>query len=234
MRLLAAASALALAVTASAQNTTIQVGAAATAQGGAFVFNPSSVTAKNGSVITFQFTGSPGNHSVTQSSFSDPCDPLADGFDSGWVFIPPNTSSDFPSWNLTITDDSKPIWFYCKALIPSPHCKVGMVGAINAPSSGSNTFSAFQKAAESFSGTPGQGQGFLVGSGASASAAVGPLSGSIQGFGIPTATGPVSGAASSTSSSSGSAATNSASSASTIAANSMVVLVAAMLGITLA
>ena len=91
---------------------------------------------------------SPGNHTVTQSSFSSPCEPLSGGFDSGWIYVPQGISSGFPVWNLTITDDSKrkhhprstylraridhhfpAIWYYCKQLVPAPHCNQGgMVG----------------------------------------------------------------------------------------------------------
>ncbi len=49
---------------------------------------------------------SPGNHSVTQSSFAAPCTPLAGGFDSGWILLPDAPSTP-PLWNLTITDDTK-------------------------------------------------------------------------------------------------------------------------------
>ena len=52
------------------------------------------------------FLISPGNHTVTQSTFSKPCEPEAGGFDSGWVFVPAG-ETDIPEWNLTITDDSK-------------------------------------------------------------------------------------------------------------------------------
>jgi hypothetical protein len=52
------------------------------------------------------FAISPGNHSVSQSSFGSPCEPLAGGFDSGWVSVPESLSPP-PEWNLTITDDSK-------------------------------------------------------------------------------------------------------------------------------
>jgi hypothetical protein len=168
----AALSALALASGVAAQNLTIQVGAEQTSAGGIFQFIPPQIPkAANGSVITFEFTGAPGNHSITQSSFADPCTPLAGGFDSGWVLIPEAGLGSTPTFNLTITDDSKPIWFYCKQLFPAPHCIAGMVGAINAPATG-NTFAAFQKSAEAFSGTPGQSQGALVGVGASASAGI--------------------------------------------------------------
>jgi len=46
------------------------------------------------------------NHTVTQSSFSSPCQPLSGGFDSGFIYIPSGVKSGFPEWNLTITDDS--------------------------------------------------------------------------------------------------------------------------------
>ncbi|KAJ7736421.1 hypothetical protein B0H16DRAFT_1763971 [Mycena metata] len=148
---------------------TINVGAEATSpNGGIFQFNPSTSTAPNGTVVTFLFSGIPGNHSVTQSSFDAPCEPLAGGFDSGWIGIGAATTP-LPQWNVTITNDAKPIWFYCKQLLPAPHCSAGMVGGINVPTSGANTFAAFQanaKAAKS----AGQAAGELVGIGASASA----------------------------------------------------------------
>jgi hypothetical protein len=49
---------------------------------------------------------SPGNHSVTQSTFSNPCQPETGGFDSGWVQIL-SAETEIPEWNLTITDDAK-------------------------------------------------------------------------------------------------------------------------------
>jgi len=111
------------------------------APNGNFVFSPSNFTAPNGTLVTFFFPNSPVAHSVTQSSFADPCTHLAAssnnsaGFDSGLV-----TAKQF---TINITDDSKPIWFHCKQVT---HCGLGMVGSINAPSSG-NTFQEFQAAA---------------------------------------------------------------------------------------
>ncbi|KAJ7642926.1 Cupredoxin, partial [Mycena rosella] len=109
-------------------------------------FNPNQITAPNGTVVTFQFTGIPGNHSVTQSSFDAPCQPLKGGFDSGWILIEAGTTAP-PQWSINITNDQTPIWFFCKQLIPSPHCTAGMVGVINVKP-GANSFSAFQSAAE--------------------------------------------------------------------------------------
>ena len=53
---------------------------------------------------------SPGNHTVTQSTFANPCELEAGGFDSGWVFVPAGEKV-IPEWNLTITDDSKRLSF---------------------------------------------------------------------------------------------------------------------------
>ena len=57
--------------------------------------------------LTFVFDGMPGNHTVAQSAFGKPCEPLEGGFDSGFIFVPQGASAPFPTWNLTITDDSK-------------------------------------------------------------------------------------------------------------------------------
>jgi len=104
----------------------------------AFVFHPASITAPNGTIVTFFFpTGF--SHSVTQSSFDSPCTYLAaskgTGFDSGLT--------QAAQFTLTITNDAEPIYYHCKQAL---HCGQGMVGTINAPSSG-NTFEAFKAAA---------------------------------------------------------------------------------------
>ena len=48
-------------------------------------------------------------HSVTQSSFDNPCTPLDGGFNSGVTGNPPETLI-LPEWNLTITDDTQRTW----------------------------------------------------------------------------------------------------------------------------
>ncbi|GLB42977.1 hypothetical protein LshimejAT787_1204260 [Lyophyllum shimeji] len=175
MRLLAAIIAFSVPLLAVAQNNpVILVGSTSDAPGGIFQFLPPSINATNGTTITFRFTGAPGNHSVTQSTFSDPCNPMPGGFDSGWVFIPPNNVSTAPEWNLTITNTSTPLWFFCKQLVPLTHCSAGMVGAINAPASGNLTFDNYKSNAQKFQGPSGQGEGSLVGHGASASSGPGP------------------------------------------------------------
>ncbi|KAF9035125.1 hypothetical protein BJ165DRAFT_1533644 [Panaeolus papilionaceus] len=244
--LFTAASILAVATAASAQQV-IKVGATANDQGGIFQFIPPTVTAKNGTVVTFEFTGAPGNHSITQSTFTDPCNPVSGGFDSGWVFIPNAAAlTETPTFNLTITDDSKPIWFYCKQLLPSPHCSVGMVGGINVPTNGSNTFAAFQTNAKNFKGNSGQGQNGLVGIGASASAGVGPVPASVQLFGgSATQTGSAGASGTASGGSAGSTPTSPSGSGSgspsptpgsalSVAGNTVYVAIAAALGIALA
>jgi len=222
---------LASVVIAGAQNIIIEVGGNASTPGGPAQFLPASVTASKGSVVTFRFSGAPDNHTVTQSSFSNPCELLQGGFDSGWIAVPQGLSlSEAPEWNLTITDDSTPIWYYCKQVSPVPHCNVGMVGAINAPTSGSDTFEAFQNAARSFSGTPDQSDGALVGPGASASAPPGPFASGVTGYSIPTGTAPPSSASKTSTASSASTATGAATH---LTANNFIMLSATVLGVSL-
>ncbi|KAH7102095.1 hypothetical protein BKA62DRAFT_770049 [Auriculariales sp. MPI-PUGE-AT-0066] len=106
-------------------------------------FNPTSVTAKSGDdiVFTFKLPDSVENptavpHTVTQSSFEKPCSQAAGGFDSG----PDVNGADGKTFTYHV-NDTKPAWFFC-----APHCKLGMVFAVNAPETG-NTFANFQTAA---------------------------------------------------------------------------------------
>jgi plastocyanin len=121
-------------------------------------FNPANLTVSNGSTVTFFFPTAI-THSVTQSSFAAPCTYLAatsdtsGGFDSGLTAA--------KQFTITVTDDTKPIWFHCKM---AKHCGQGMVGSINAPSTG-NTFEAFKAAALKIGGsqTPETATGFVSG-----------------------------------------------------------------------
>jgi hypothetical protein len=80
---------------------------------------------------------------VTQSSFADPCHPLAGGFFSGFVPTTPQTLG--ATFTITVKD-TKPIWFYCSQTGAGGHCQKGMVGSVNAPKTG-NTLDAFKKLA---------------------------------------------------------------------------------------
>jgi len=117
-----------------AANFTVDVGS-----DGALAFNNNSITAAVGDTVSFQFQS--GNHSVTQSTFANPCTRMSGGFGSGFH------STSATQFTITV-NDTKPIWYYCGQTQPLVHCHVGMVGAINAATTGNATFAAFQSAAK--------------------------------------------------------------------------------------
>jgi len=98
-------------------------------------FEPNNVKAAVGDTVTFKFW--PKNHSVAQAAFAKPCEPLANGFWSG--FIPSADKAAATTFTYEVKNASAPVWFYCTQ---GMHCQGGMVGAINAPTSG-NTIEKF-------------------------------------------------------------------------------------------
>ncbi|KAG8876031.1 hypothetical protein FRB98_007503 [Tulasnella sp. 332] len=137
-----AATGLAAAVTGTAPATapathTVVVGGSA-----GIVYTPNSITANPGDTVQFQFQVK--NHTLTQSTFAAPCAEKAGGFDSGFMPVAA-TDTTFPTYTITV-NDTTPIWAYCRQ---ATHCEMGMVFAINAPTSGTNTFDAFKTAAMS-------------------------------------------------------------------------------------
>ncbi|KAJ7221752.1 hypothetical protein GGX14DRAFT_430959 [Mycena pura] len=117
------------------------------------VYTPSNIAAQPGDTVTFQFQTK--NHTVTQSSFPDPCRALSLtsttgqlGFDSGFMFVADGTT-DFPTFTIQI-NDTQPIWAYCRQI---NHCGSGMVFSVNAVESGPNNFEAFQAKAIQLNGT---------------------------------------------------------------------------------
>ena len=100
---------------------------------GGLKFDPDNVVAEVGDVIEWHFLRV--NHSVVQSSFSKPCEPLVDdvsheqtGFFAGFNFAVSEGQSD-KVFQFVVEDDS-PVWFYCPQLV-GEHCRSGMVGVIN-------------------------------------------------------------------------------------------------------
>jgi plastocyanin len=90
--------------TPNAQPNVIPVKVGANAQ---LVFDPPRVDAKPGDIISFVFQGA--NHSVTQSSFADPCrrpvnasTGTVGGWDSGFQFV--GNSTDLITVNMTVND----------------------------------------------------------------------------------------------------------------------------------
>ncbi|KAH7035627.1 Cupredoxin [Microdochium trichocladiopsis] len=105
---------------------------------GKLVFNPNNVAELTGTVVEFSYL--PKNHSIVQSSFDKPCQPLDGGFSA--PFFPTQETTSGVTFEVTLKDN-KPVWFYC-AQTAATHCQAGMVGAINAPAEGANTFDAFK------------------------------------------------------------------------------------------
>jgi plastocyanin len=134
---------------------------------GQLVFSPTNISAPVGTLVTFYFPDSaPLTHSVTQSTFANPCTYLAAnttsnasaGFDSGL--------QSAVTFTINITDTT-PIWFFCKQV---SHCSLGMVGSINAAND-TNTYTEFRANAKALNGnetlTPDNGP-VIAGVGATA------------------------------------------------------------------
>lgn len=95
---------------------------------------PEKVTAEPGSMVQFQFWT--GNHTVTQSSFDSPCEPITQDANGTAVaaiksgFMPAEESADMgmiPVYTVMI-NDTKPLWFFCGQ---GEHCAGGMAMVIN-------------------------------------------------------------------------------------------------------
>lgn len=93
---------------------------------GQLIYSPNNITELPRTVVEFSFN--PRNHTVSQSSFDVPCQPLDGGFSSG--FVATTQSASDAVFQITIKD-TKPIWFYC-GQVNGNHCQSGMVGSINA------------------------------------------------------------------------------------------------------
>ncbi|KAK4152601.1 hypothetical protein C8A00DRAFT_44355 [Chaetomidium leptoderma] len=118
------------------------------AQNGTQTFSPNNIVAQPGEMVQFQFHS--GNHTVTQSTFDQPCQPVAmnsnaTGFHSG--FLPAAASvamGMIPTYTIQI-NNTNPLWLYCAQ---GPHCKNGMVMVINQPAGNpAKTFETYKAAA---------------------------------------------------------------------------------------
>jgi len=113
----------------------VQVGA-----DGQLAFSPEAISAQPGDQVVFHFN--PKNHTVTQSSFANPCGQKPGGFDSG--FEPVMANQTQPTFAITV-NDTQPIWVFCEQ---TGHCGKGMVFAVNCGADGSqNSFTNFKNAA---------------------------------------------------------------------------------------
>jgi plastocyanin len=95
---------------------------------GALIFMPDSIVAAQGDTVSYHFW--PKNHSVAQSTFAEPCAPMANGFWSGYVATASMDAAAKEVFTYEVKNASAPIWFYCTQ---GKHCQGGMVGVINPP-----------------------------------------------------------------------------------------------------
>ncbi|KAH8157701.1 hypothetical protein CIB48_g10550 [Xylaria polymorpha] len=93
---------------------TVQVGGAA-----GLAYSPSELKAAVGDMVVFTFMSQ--NHTVTQSTFATPCDPMAGGMDSGFQANKDNAVVPAPQVAMQVMT-SDPIWFYCAQ---TGHCVQG-------------------------------------------------------------------------------------------------------------
>jgi len=126
---------------------------------GKFEFQPPAIGAQVGDQVVFHFN--PKNHTVTQSSFANPCGPMQGGIDSGFIPVPQNQTDNLPTFTVTV-HDTKPIWLYCGqgGGTPNSHCGAGMVFAINCGLDHEpNSYGNFHQAALDYGATVGVGGG---------------------------------------------------------------------------
>ncbi|KAK5442017.1 hypothetical protein LTS15_011064 [Exophiala xenobiotica] len=122
---------------------------------GSLKYFPNNIEAPIGSIVQFQFH--PKNHTVSESSFAEPCKPLASnltsathpGLHSGFVPLKGNETLT-PVYNVLV-NDTKPIWVYCGQ---TNHCQKGMAMVINQNSSSPNTIDKYIQNAMALALTP--------------------------------------------------------------------------------
>ena len=98
---------------------------------GSLTYSPNNIKVNPGEFVQFQFAA--GNHTVTQSTFDAPCQPVSmhsnlTGFHSG--FQPAAASAAMgmiPTYTIQV-NSTTPIWVYCAQ---GRHCENGMVMVIN-------------------------------------------------------------------------------------------------------
>jgi plastocyanin len=148
------------------------------------VFDPPHISALPRDTVIFEFRQK--NHTVTQSSFADPCRKLSTnglvGFDSGFIPVA-ESATEFPVWSMVV-NDTAPIWAYCRQPNPTSHCGAGMVFAINSDEQGERNYAAFQGVAQAINGTAALAEADPVPTDAPAADGNGAMSVRIGGAGV--------------------------------------------------
>ncbi|KAL8654924.1 MAG: hypothetical protein Q9226_003248 [Calogaya cf. arnoldii] len=125
---------------------------------GDLTFEPNNLQVPAGHMVQFHFY--PKNHSVVQSTFDQPCEPINNnnasvaGFFSGFMPVKPDAAM-MPSYTIMV-NDNKPIWYYCSQ---GKHCQQKMVGVINPPAANkSRTIESFGELASKATANLSPGQ----------------------------------------------------------------------------
>ncbi|WEW55533.1 hypothetical protein PRK78_000964 [Emydomyces testavorans] len=106
------------------------------------VFTPETLNPAVGDMVEFTFQSQ--NHTVSQSTFDQPCMRMGGGLDSGFMPNPNNTVNPAPTMMFQVTT-KEPIWMYCRQM---GHCQKGMVFSLN-PTAEKSHEAFKQKAKES-------------------------------------------------------------------------------------
>ncbi|KAF2868964.1 Cupredoxin [Massariosphaeria phaeospora] len=122
---------------------THRIFAGATTENGGLHYEPQNVVAEPGDVIEFHFL--PKNHTVTQSSFDAPCEPLEHGVFSGFNFR--TDAGEAPNVFTFTVLNKEPFWYYCSQT-NGDHCQKGMAGVINQNFDGEKTLAAYKEKAK--------------------------------------------------------------------------------------
>jgi len=119
--------------------------AGSTTANGGLHFEPENVVAEIGDMIEVHFL--PKNHTIVQSSFDRPCEPLAggQGVFSGFNF--PTAAGEAPNVFTFMVKDKNPFWYYCSQTAGN-HCQSGMSGVINQNFNSDKTLAAYKEKAK--------------------------------------------------------------------------------------
>ncbi|KAH9067636.1 hypothetical protein EDB87DRAFT_1677942 [Lactarius vividus] len=119
---------------------------------GTTTFTPQLIVAKRGDVVTFNFTA--GNHTATESTFSNPCipahetDATINGFDSGFRNTTPGSAGSILTVPILEQNENHTFWFF-----DYNTCGQGGVGVINSNESSLETLAGFVRNAIRLNGT---------------------------------------------------------------------------------
>ncbi|KAK3951901.1 hypothetical protein QBC32DRAFT_153736 [Pseudoneurospora amorphoporcata] len=196
---------------------------------GTLVFSPTKIAAQPGEAIQFQFVA--GNHTVTQSTFDAPCQPISQnsnitGIHSG--FMAAAADKDNVPVYTVVVKNKNPMWLYCAQ---AKHCQGGMVMVVNEDTSANATKSLENYKAGAAKATaniaPGgggadAGNGTGGGSGSGSGSDSGSGSGSDSGSGSGSGTGSDSGSGSTNGSTDGTTTTTDPTTGTTTPSNSTI------------